>query len=123
MKATPEQISYIRQCSEPHKHMYEEDRHTCVADDLTNQIDMESTETHVNTMQNSTNVTGLQGMTAAIKSAIRSIQVDTGTDASLVGTDQDGNLTNRQPAHAGYLWLIIQPRCQQDGLGTFHVWY
>ena len=43
---------------------------------------------------------GLQSITTAIKSAIRSIQVDTGTDATLVGTDQDGNLTNKQPANA-----------------------
>ena len=66
---------------------------------------MDSTEVHVHTTQKHTNMAGLQSITMAIKSAIRSIQdlVDTGPYATLVGTDQDGNLTNKQPAHAEIL--------------------
>ena len=38
-----------------------------------------------------------------IKSAIRSIQVDTGTDATLVEKEQGRNLTNKRPANAEIL--------------------
>ena len=70
MKATPEQVTYVRQCSTPGTQVYDEDSHTCNGADLTNQVDMEATETHLNAMQNDSHTGGLQGITAAIKSAI-----------------------------------------------------
>ena len=54
--------------------------------------------THVHTC-----ATGEHRIMTGIKSAIRSIQVDTGTDATLVEKEQGRNLTNKRPANAEIL--------------------
>ena len=103
MKMTPAQISHIRESSTPDKVVYANDSHTftrvddcpkadMITDDLSEQL------THVHTCE-----AGEHRIMTSIKSAIRSIQVDTGTDATLVEKEQGRDLTNKRPANAEIL--------------------
>ena len=62
--------------------------------------DLGEQRTHIHTMSCAA---GEHCIMTAIKSAMRSTQVDTGTDATLVEKEQGRKLTNKRPANAEIL--------------------